>query len=300
MDARSVALVQQSFEKVVALGDEAAKIFYVELFAIDPSLRTMFKGDMAEQHRKLPDKVGEIIEEIRGPAGRTMWDKLNNVSETVLANYLRNEYPQTVAVILSKLRPNRASGVLAALPQDFALDVVERMLRMQFVQKDILEEVERTLRIEFMSSLARTAKRDAHEVMAEIFNKFDRQTENRFLTALDERERDSAERIRALMFTFEDLSKLDSASIQTLLRHIEKDKLATALKGATDTLRDMFFSNMSERAGKILREDLESLGPIRLKAVNDAHMGIVNVAKDLANRGEIMIVDKQGEDELVY
>jgi len=246
------------------------------------------------------DKVGQIMEEIRGPAGRTMWDKLGNVNETVLANYLKNEYPQTVSVVLSKIKPEHASRVLGALPEEFALEVVQRMLRMESVQKDILDKVEKTLRVEFMSNLARTAKRDAHEHMAEIFNNFDRQTESRFLTALEERSRDSAERIKALMFTFEDLGKLDPGSIQTLLRHVEKDKLALSLKGATDTLRDVFFSNMSERAGKILREDMEAMGPVRLKDVDEAQMRMVNVAKDLANKGEIMISSKQGEDELIY
>ncbi len=247
-----------------------------------------------------PDKVGAIMEEIRGPAGRTMWDKLANVNETVLANYLKNEYPQTVAVVLSKIKSEHAARVLGALPEEFALEVVQRMLRMESVQKDILDKVEQTLRTEFMSNLARTAKRDAHEMMAEIFNNFDRQTENRFITALEERSRESSERIKALMFTFEDLGKLDPGSIQTLLRHVEKDKLAIALKGATDSLRDVFFSNMSERAGKILREDMEAMGPVRLKDVDEAQMRMVNVAKDLANKGEIMIASKQEDDELIY
>ncbi|HEY2008544.1 MAG TPA: flagellar motor switch protein FliG [Rhizomicrobium sp.] len=246
------------------------------------------------------DKVTVIMEEIRGPAGRTMWDKLANVNETVLANYLKNEYPQTVSVVLSKIKPEHAARVLGALPEEFALEVVQRMLRMESVQKDILDKVEQTLRVEFMSNLARTAKRDAHEQMAEIFNNFDRQTESRFITALEERNRDSAERIKALMFTFEDLGKLDPGSIQTLLRNIEKDKLGLALKGATDGLRDVFFSNMSERAGKILRDDMEAMGPVRLKDVDEAQMRMVNVAKDLANKGEIMIAGGSGEDELVY
>src|SRR5215813_5995851 len=246
------------------------------------------------------EKVSQIMEEIRGPAGRTMWDKLANVNETVLANYLKNEYPQTVAVVLSKIKPEHAARVLGALPEEFALEVVQRMLRMESVQKDILDKVEQTLRTEFMSNLARTTKRASHEHMAEIFNNFDRQTESRFITSLEERNRESSERIKALMFTFEDLGKLDPGSIQTLLRHVEKDKLALALKGATDGLRDVFFSNMSERAGKILREDMESMGPVRLKDVDEAQMRMVNIAKDLANKGEIMIAGGNAEDELVY
>ena len=246
------------------------------------------------------NRVGQVMEEIRGPAGRTMWDKLANVNEAVLANYLKNEYPQTVAVVMSKIKPEHASRVLAALPEDFALEVVSRMLRMEPVQKDILDKIENTLRIEFMSNLARTQKRDSHEMMAEIFNNFDRQTEARFIAALEERNRDSAERIKALMFTFEDLGKLDPGSVQTLLRAVEKDKLALALKGASDTLRDLFFSNMSERAAKMLREDMEVMGPVRLKDVDEAQTSMVNTAKDLANKGEIMIMESKGEDELIY
>src|SRR5665213_897485 len=215
------------------------------------------------------EKVGGIMEEIRGPAGRTMWDKLGNVNETVLANYLKNEYPQTVSVVLSKIKAEHAARVLGALPEEFALEVVQRMLRMESVQKDILDKVEQTLRIEFMSNLARTAKRDAHEQMAEIFNNFDRQTESRFITALEERNRDSAERIKALMFTFEDLGSLDASAIQAILRTAEKDRIPTALKGASETLRDFFMSHMSERAGKLLREEISALGPVRLKDVED-------------------------------
>src|SRR5271169_4477787 len=238
--------------------------------------------------RMMPeDKVGSIMEEIRGPAGRTMWDKLANVNETVLANYLKNEYPQTVSVVLSKIKPEHAARVLGALPEEFALEVVQRMLRMEAVPKDILDKVENTLRIEFMSNLARTAKRDSHEHMAEIFNNFDRQTEGRFVTALEERNRDSAERIKALMFTFEDLGKLDPGSIQTLLRNVDKAKLSIALKGAPEPLRDLFFANMSERAGKLLREEINGLVPMKLRDVDEAQMYMVALAKELAAKDEI-------------
>jgi flagellar motor switch protein FliG len=246
------------------------------------------------------DKVDALMEEIRGPAGRTMWDKLGNVNEAVLANYLKNEYPQTVAVVLSKIKSDHAARVLSALPEDFALECVQRMLRMEPVQREILDKIEQTLRVEFMSNLARTSKRDSHELMAEIFNNFDRQTESRFVAALEERNRESAERIRALMFVFEDLSKLDPGGVQTLLRAVEKDQLGLALKGASDSLRNLFFSNMSERAAKIMRDDMNSMGPVRLKDVDSAQMAMVQVAKDLAAKGEIMLAGQGGDDELIY
>ena len=246
------------------------------------------------------DRVDGLMEEIRGPAGRTMWDKLGNVNEAVLANYLKNEYPQTVAVILSKVRSDHAARVLTSLPEDFALECVQRMLRMEPVQREILDKIEATLRTEFMSNLARTSKRDSHEMMADIFNSFDRQTEARFIGALEERNRESAERIRALMFVFEDLSKLDPGGVQTLLRAVDKDSLGLAMKGASEGLREMFFSNMSERASKIMREDMESMGPVRLKDVDQAQMAMVQVAKDLAAKGDIMLAGQGADDELIY
>jgi flagellar motor switch protein FliG len=246
------------------------------------------------------DRVNTIMEEIRGPAGRTMWDKLGNVNEVVLANYLKNEYPQTVAVVLSKIKADHAARVLAQLPEGFAMEVVMRMLRMEAVNKDVLDDVERTLRTEFMSNLARTNRRDAHELIAEIFNNLDRNTENRFLTALEERNRNSAERIKSLMFTFEDLSKLDPMAVQTVLRNAEKDKVPIALKGASDGLKDLFFSNMSERAAKIMREEMAAMGPVRLREVDEAQTYMVQMAKDLAARGEIVMADNKDDDELVY
>jgi flagellar motor switch protein FliG len=193
-----------------------------------------------------PDKVAAIMEDVRGPAGRTVWDKLGNVEENVLAAYLKNEYPQTIAVVLSKLRSDQAARVLAALPEEVAIETVQRMLWMELVQKEILNDVEETLRAEFMSNLARTDRRDNHEIMAEIFN----------------------------------------------------CKLGLALKGASEKVRELFFGNMSERASKILRDDMETLGPVRLRDVEDAQAMLVNAAKELAAAGEIFIAGGK-DDEMV-
>ena len=244
------------------------------------------------------DRVGQIMEEIRGPAGRTMWDKLGNVHEAVLAAYLKNEYPQTVAVVLSKIRPDHAARVLSILPDSFAMEVVMRMLRMESIQKDVLDGVERTLRFEFMSNLARSTRRDAHEMMADIFNNLDRQAESRFVSALEERNRESADRIKSLMFTFDDLQRLNAQAVQVLLRSVDKAKLPLALKGASEKLRDMFFSNLSERAGKMLREDIANLGPVKLRDVDDAQASIVALAKDLAAQGDIQISQSK-DDEMI-
>ncbi len=214
------------------------------------------------------------------------------------ANYLKNEYPQTVAVVLSKVKSDHAGRVLSLLPESFSIEVVMRMLRMESVQREVLDGVEKTLRSEFMSNLARTSRRDSHEMMAEIFNSLDRQTESRFVSALEERNREAAERIKALMFTFDDLRRLSPVHIQVLLRNIEKDKLPLALKGASESLRDLFFANISERAGRMLLDDIASLGPVKLRDVDEAQASIVVLAKQLAASGEIEISQSGGEEML--
>ncbi|WP_341912568.1 flagellar motor switch protein FliG [Ferrovibrio terrae] len=304
LDDEEIKEISQNMANLGAVNSDVVEKLFLEFvnnFSSTGSLTGTFDSTERLLMKALPsERVNQIMEEIRGPAGRTMWDKLANVNENVLANYLKNEYPQTVAVVLSKIRPEHAARVLAALPEEFSMEVVMRMLRMESVQKEVLDKVEQTLRTEFMSNLARTNRRDAHEMMAEIFNSLDRNTEARFLAALEERSRDAAERIKALMFTFEDLIKLDPSGVQTLLKSVEKDKLGLALKGASETLRDLFFSNMSERASKLLREEMESMGPVRLKDVDEAQMLMVNSAKELAAKGEIMLADNKGEDELIY
>lgn len=246
------------------------------------------------------DQVALIMEEIRGPAGRNMWQKLGNIDAVVLANFLKNEYPQTIAVILSKIRPDHSANVLRNLPNELSIEVVSRMLRMESVQKEALDHIENTLRTEFVSTLTQTRRRDPHEMMAEIFNGFDRQTEIRFLAALDASNQESAARIRALMFTFEDLGKLDPAGLQTLMRYADKDTLARALKGASEDMRKFFFSAMSARATKNLLDDMQGLGPLRLKEVDEAQTKLVTLTKDLADKGEIVLSKGNAEDELVY
>jgi len=304
MDDEEIRDLSQAMSSLGSINSSIVERLFVE-FADQLSSAGGLVGSFSSTERLLinalpEERVSQIMEEMRGPAGRTMWDKLGNVNEAVLANYLKNEYPQTVAVVLSKIKPDHASRVLSILPENFSMECIMRMLRMEAVQKEILDHVERTLRSEFMTNLARTARRDSHEVMADIFNNLDRNTENRFMTALEERNRESAERIKGLMFTFDDLARLDGGGVQALLRQVEKDQLGLALKGASDDVRELFFANMSERAGKMMKEDMEALGAVRLKDVDEAQSGIVQTAKALADAGEIVIATGGDEDELVF
>lgn len=304
MDDDEIMEISQTMANLGKVSSNVVERLFID-FSEQMSSTSSLVGTLDSTERLLTrvmgkEKVSTIMEEIRGPAGRTMWEKLGNVNEEVLANFLQKEYPQTVAVVMSKIQADHASRVLALLPQNFALEVIHRMLRMEAVQKEVLEDVEKTLRAEFMSNLARTARRDSHEMMAEIFNNLERSVETKFMEELEKSAPDSAEKIRSLMFTFEDLLKLDPSAIQTLIRAVDKDKLPTALKGATETLRDLFFSNMSERAAKIMKEDMAAMGPVRLKEVEEAQQYVVGVTKDLEGRGEIVIASGSEEDELIY
>ncbi len=304
MDDEEIREISTAMSSLGAMSSNLVERLFVE-FADQLSSAGGLVGSFTSTERLLAgalseERVNTIMEEMRGPAGRTMWDKLGNVNEAVLANYLKNEYPQTVAVVLSKIKTDHASRVLSVLPENFSLEVIMRMLRMEPVQKEILDHVERTLRSEFMTNLASTTRRDSHELMADIFNNLDRNTESRFMTALEERNREAAERIKQLMFTFDDLVRLDASGIQQLLRQVEKDQLAIALKGASEDVKELFFSNMSERAGKMMREDMEAMGAVRLKDVDEAQSGVVITAKALADAGEIVISTGEEEGELIY
>ena len=305
MDDDEIFEISQTMSNLGKVNSAVVERLFVD-FADQMSSANALIGTSSSTERLLAksglskERIGNIMEEIRGPAGRTMWEKLTNVSEEVLANFLQKEYPQTVAVVMSKISTDHAARVMALLPEGFAMEVMQRMLRMEAVQKEVLEDVERTLKTEFMANLSRTQRRDSHELMAEIFNNFDRAAESKFMGALEKTNPEAAEKIRSLMFTFEDLGKLDASATQAVIRSADKDKLPIALKGASETMREMFFSNMSERAAKIMREDMAAMGPVRLKDVEEAQQHIVQVAKDLESKGEIKISGATEEDELIY
>jgi len=246
------------------------------------------------------EKVDVILEDIRGPAGRNIWDKLGNVNEEVLANYLKNEYPQTTALVLSKLNPQNSSKVLANFSPEFAFEVINRMLALDSVKKEILEKVEKTLRTEFISNLTKTQKYDNNQIMAEIFNNLDRSTEAHFMELLEKENAEAAENIKKLMFTFDDMMKVDATGIQAILKSIDKSRLALALKGCSEDIRKKFIENMSQRAAKILNEEIEGMGPVKLKDVDEAQAEIINITKELVGRGEIELSEGDDSEQIIY
>ncbi|MCH2037693.1 MAG: flagellar motor switch protein FliG [Rickettsiales bacterium] len=298
--------IKQISHVMSTLGSVKAEIVerIINEFTLEMSESVSFVGNMETTERLLvkslgKEKVDAIMEEIRGPAGKNTWEKLANVNEETLASFLKNEYPQTVALVMTKIAPAHAAKVLSVLPEDLTFEVIMRMLTIDSVKKEMLDGIERTLRAEFINNLSRTQKLDSNELMAEIFNNLDRTNETKYMGLLEERDPESAEKIKNLMFTFDDLVSLDGAAIQTILRKVDKSLLPIALKGASEGVKQLFFDNMSSRASKILEEDIESLGPVRLRDVDEAQNKLISATKELAAQGQITI-DSGSKDELVY
>ncbi len=219
-----------------------------------------------------------------------VWDKLTQVHEATLANYLGNEHPQTVSLVLSRLDAAHAARVLAALPEALSVEVVQRMLRLEPVQPQVLEAVERTLSAEFAANLARAPDggADAPVTVARILDKLDRATERRIVQALERDNRDGAERVKQRMIGFDDLAQLTVEDARALLRRAPAEKLAVALKAASEATRKLFLDALPERSQRVLRQEIAALGPVRLRDVDEAQAAILDAAKEMAANGEIV------------
>ncbi len=245
--------------------------------------------------RMLPaEKVDDIMDEIKGPQGKNMWEKLSNISPEILAAYLRNEYPQTAAVILAKLPPQHAARVLRLLPEPMMTESSLRLVRMDRIQRSVLSDIEETLKREFITNISRSYERDSSAIMAEMLNRADRDVVDKVMRSIEESDPNAAARIRQIMFTFEDLVRIDPSTMGVLVAECPADKLPIALWGASEATRELFLSSMSERAGNMLRDELQSLPNQRRKSVEDAQAEIIGLAKRLAEEGRIFMVE---EDE---
>lgn len=302
MTEEEIAEISHAMSHLGAVSPDVIESIMTQL-SNDIAGDSMFLGNIQTTERLLekildPDKVQSLMDEIKGPQGRNTWEKLANVNEELLALYFRNEHPQTAALVLSKISPEHAAKVLSNLPDSFAFEIISRILNIGNVKKEVLERVERILRAEFISSVGKTQKSDSFQMLAEIFNNFDRNSESKFMGMLEKSIPDAANRIKERMFTFADLTKIDTKGIQRLLRDIEKSKLTLALKGASDELKNVIYGSMSQRAAKIIQEDLMALGKVRVKDVDEARAEIVAAAKALMDAGEIEII-MDNTDEFV-
>lgn len=242
------------------------------------------------------EQLRGIMEDIRGPQGKSTWEKLSNVNEEVLASYLINEHPQIAAIILSKTPTDQTAKVLRHLPDHFAFDIMSRMLNITSIKSEMLDGVEKVLKSEFISIVGKTQKQDSFNMIASILNNLDQGTETKYMNMLENAFPEAATKIKNLMFTFNDLVRLDGRGIQSVIRAIDKSLLPLALKGAPEEIRDLFLSNMSQRQARLIKEELEGLGKVRLKDVHNAQAQIVLRTKELIAKGEVDISDSKDNE----
>jgi flagellar motor switch protein FliG len=304
LDEDEIRILSRSMAQLGSITSKACEQLlreFTDHFANSTSVIGTYESTERMLSLFLPDeRVMEIMGDIRGAAGRSMWEKLSTVNEQMLASYLQSEHPQTAAVILSKIRSSHAAKVVTVLPAEFRAEVLRRMIEMEYVQKDVLKDVEETLHSEFMVNYARMLGNDSHMRIAEILNQVDRTRLSEIMVEIEGEVPQSAEIIKSLMFTFDDLVKLDSRSLQLVVQSVEIDTLILALKGVKDELRDLFFDNLSERVRTIVRSELELMGPVRASDVEGAQARIVRLAKDMEARGDIVLDQKNAAKRMVY
>ncbi len=246
------------------------------------------------------EQAEKIYEEIIRQLHPSTFQKLSHLEPKVIVNFLRNEHPQTIAVILAHLDPELSAAILSELPERLQSDVMVRIANLEKINPEIVAEIDRVLEEELFSvEMSDATKVGGAEKVAEILNNVDRTLEDTLLENIEASSEELAEEIRKLMFKFEDLLGVDDRAIIALLKEISTEELKLALKGASDELKEKFFKNMSERAAIMLKEDLEVMGPVRLKDVEQAQQAIIKVAKRLESEGKIVLGGKGAEEVLV-
>lgn len=239
-------------------------------------------------------KGGEAEEE-------SIWEQLSSVNEEMLANFLKKEDIQTTAVILSRIASTRSARILNAFDDGASLDIIYRMLKASPIKPAVLREIQKFIKDEFMEEFQRASisAYDPHRVVAEILNSFDQAAADRIIDMLTQRLPQSAARVRALMFTFEDLLRVDVGDMQKVISAIDKSELAVALKKSSPAIKKHFINNMSERASKLLKDDIDSLGAVRMSAIEKAQRGIISTVKQMQKDGDIVMSEAGAEDALV-
>lgn len=281
------AVLQEFFQLKVARE-------YVEQGGIDYAKELLEKS--------LPkDQAAEILGAVQQAIQTTPFSFLNKAETENLLTFIQDEHPQTIALILAHLPPSRAAEVLKGFPPKKQLEVVKRIATMEQTNPDILHEVEKSLERRISAFVTQEFFEEVGGVqrVAEILNLADRATEKAVLESLEEESPDLVETIRRLMFVFEDILKVDDRGIQKVLKEVDQQELALALKTASTELRDKIFRNMSERASQLIKEEMDFMGPVRVSDVESAQQRIVDIVRRLEDAGEIIIQGRGGESEVV-
>jgi flagellar motor switch protein FliG len=271
---------------------------------ISESNEYIFSADLTNKDN-IVNAVGEerargILGHLNSKATARSLESLEIIDAKSLSNFLINEHPQTIAVILAHLEPEKKAEVIKRLPESIQTEVVLRLSNLDYISPALIAELDQVLKDELSTvGTVDQASLGGVQPVAEMMNIMDKNTESQIMGRLEEKDPILAEEIRKLMFVFEDITKIDDKGIQTLLKEVANDKLLLALKTANEDIRAKIFRNISARAAQLLREDLESMGPARLSDVESAQQEIVNAARKLEQEGKILIARGGSEDALV-
>lgn len=244
-------------------------------------------------------KALEIINKLTSSLQVRPFDFIRKAEPSQILNFIQNEHPQTIALVLAYLRPQQAAAILSALPQEKQVEVATRIALMDRTSPDVIKEVERVLEKKLSSMLtADFTNAGGIQALVDILLSVDRGTEKYIMENLELKDKELAEEIRKRMFVFEDIVTLDNRSIQRFLREVDNSDLALALKGASEEVKKVIFANMSKRLQEMIKEDMEYMGPVRLRDVENAQQKIVNIIRQLEEAGEI-IISRGGGDEVI-
>lgn len=286
-----VDVTKQVLEEYYEMVSEANEYIFSEKTASKETITAALGEDRARAI------LGHL--NVTTPVGRSL-ESLEMVDAKSLANFLLTEHPQTIAVILAHLEPEKKGEVLKRLPESIQPEVVLRLAHLEHVAPELIGEVDRVLKAELQAlGTVEQATLGGVQPVAEMLNVMDKHTETTIMSRIEEKDPILAEEIRKLMFVFEDIVKIDDRGIQMLLKEVQNDKLLLALKTAPQEIRDKIFKNISQRAAAILKEDLSNMGPSKLSDVEGAQQEIVNVARRLEAEGKILIARGGSEDALV-
>ncbi len=244
------------------------------------------------------DKAIDIINKLTSSLHVRPFEFIRKADPNQLLNYIQNEHPQTIALVLSYLSSSQAAQILSSLPQEKQSDVMRRIAIMDRTSPEVVREIEAILESKFSNILAQDyTTTGGIQAVVDILNSVDRGTEKHIMEDLDIRDAELSEEIRRRMFVFEDIISLDNRSIQRIIREIDNSGWAIALKGASEEVKDLIFANMSKRLVEMIKEDIEFMGPVRIRDIEDAQQNIVNVIRKLEDDGEI--ITPRGGDEII-
>lgn len=301
LDRTEITVISKAMAKLDSVGKEQAEEVLREFNQAMTIGKEMLYGG-PEQVRKMisasldSDTARYILDELDFATGPTPFKELGNVSPKILAQILRNEHPQTLALILGHLPPENAGNLLQQLGPGVRAEVLIRLAKLEAVPEEMLMEVDRVLQSQLIAIGGKEGKKvGGVNSVAEILNAIDRATEEEIMADIEEESAQLADEIKQLMFVFEDIMKLDDKGIREVLKEISNEDLTMALKAAPEELREKFFKNLSERAGNMIREDLEIMGPVKLSEVETAQQSIVKQVRRLEAEGRIVIAGSGGE-----